>query len=104
MSLYYDLRIWSVVTKRWAEANLPNMDFSGVEIPEEDVDPEDSALMKDTKIPICFKNDVAWELYNAEDDDIKQVIRSRHEAQPLVRNVYNVSEKERLELVRDYQR
>jgi len=81
-----------------------DMDFSGVEIPEEDVDPEDSALMKDTKIPICFKNDVARELYDTEDDDIKQVIRSRREAQPLVRNVYNVSEKERLELVRDYQR
>jgi len=104
MSLYYDSRIRSVVTERWAEANLPNMDFSGVEIPEEEVDPEDSALMKDTKIPICFKNEVARELYDAEDDDIKQVIRSRREERVLVRTVYNASEEDRLELVQDYQR
>jgi len=80
------------------------MDFSRSEIPEEEVDPEDSALMKDTKIPICFKNSVAQQLYDAEDDEIKEVVRSKREAQPLIKDVYDASEEDRVELVRDYQR
>lgn len=49
------------------------MDFSGssAEVPEDEVDPEDSSLFKDTKIPICFKNHVAQELYDAEEEEIK---------------------------------
>ena len=104
MKLYYDSRIRPVVVERWAKTNLPNMGFSRSEIPEEEVDPEDSALMKDTKIPICFKNSVAQQLYDAEDDEIKEVVRSKREAQPLIKDVYDASEEDRVELVRDYQR
>ena len=50
------------------------MDFSRSEVPEEEVDPEDSVLMKNTKIPLCFKNNVAQQLYHDEDDEIKDVV------------------------------
>ena len=96
MSLYYDSRIRPVVVEQWAQANLPNMDFScsGPEIPEEEVEPEDSALMKDPKIPLCFKNDVAQKLYDTEDEEIKEAVRSKRGADLLVRTVYNVTSKE----------
>jgi hypothetical protein len=104
MRHYYDSRIRPVVVERWTKANLPNMDFSRSEIPEEEVDLEDSALMKDTKIPLCFKNNVAQQLYDAEEDEIKRVVRSKREAQPLIKDVYNASEEDRLELIRGYQK
>lgn len=104
MSLYYDTRIRPVVVKRWAEANLPNMDFSRKEVPEEEVDPEDSSLFKDTKIPLFFKNLVAQQLYDAEDDAIKEVVRSQRDAVSLVKTVHNTDEEGRLELVREYQK
>jgi len=105
MTLYYDTRIRPVVVKEWAEADLPNMDFSRPEeVPEEEVDPEDSSLFKDTKIPLCFKNNVAQRLYEAEEDEIKEKVRSRREADLLTKTVYNASEEERLELVRKYQK
>ena len=104
MKLYYDSRIRPVVVERWADANFPNMDFSRSEIPEEEVDPEDSALMKDTKVPLCFKNSVAQELYDAEEDEIKEKVQSMCEAQPLITNVYDASEEDQVELVQDYQR
>ena len=103
MRLYYDSRIRPVVTKRWAEADLPNMDFSHSEIPEEEVDPEDSALMKDTKIPLCFKNNIAQKLYDAEEGAIKEAVRSKRN-RPLIQNVYTAGEEDRLQLVRNYQK
>lgn len=104
MTLYYDTRIRETVTKEWAEAALPNMDFSRQEIPEEQVDPEDSSLFKDTKIPLCFKNSVAQRLYETEEEEIKEAVRSRREADLLNKSVYDAPEEERLELVRDYQK
>jgi hypothetical protein len=83
------------------------MDFSGSgpEVAEEQIDPEDSALMKDTKIPLCFKNNVAQQLYDAEEEEIKQAVRSKREADLLIKTVYTVAnEEERLELVRSYHR
>ena len=50
------------------------MDFSCLEIPEEEVDPKDSALMKDTKVPLCFKNSIAQEPYDTEEDEIKEKV------------------------------
>ena len=32
MSLYYDTRIRPIVVKEWAEAEIPNMDFSRTEV------------------------------------------------------------------------
>jgi hypothetical protein len=104
MSLYYDTRIRPVVTKEWAEADLPNMDFSRTEIPEENIDPEDSSLLKDTNIPLFFKNSVAQRLYDAEEEEIKKAVESKREADSLIKTVYNTSGEDRLELVREYQR
>ena len=50
------------------------MDFGRSEVPEELVDPEDSSLLKDTKIPLGFKNEIALELYNVEAEEIKEVV------------------------------
>jgi len=102
MSLYYDTRIRPVVVKEWAEAAIPNMDFSRVETPEEKVDPEDSHLLKDTKVPLCFKNAVAQRLYEAEEEDIQAAVRSTRDADVVIKNVYTVSVEERRELIREY--
>jgi len=107
MALYYDTRIRQTVVKRWAEARIPNMDFSGglAEIPEDQVDPEDSSLLKDTKIPLCYKNHVARELYDAEEEEIKMAVRSKRDADSSIKTVYDVADdEERLELLREYQK
>jgi len=105
MALYYDTRIRPTVVKEWGEANLPNMDFSRSEVPEEQVEPEDSHLFKDTRIPICFKNDIARRLYEAEEEVIKAAVRSKREEDLLIKTVYNIGNEEaRMELVRKYQK
>lgn len=106
MSLYYDTRIRQTVVKEWADAGIPNMDFSrpGQDIPEDQVDPEDSSTFKDTDVPLCFKNDVAHRLYENEEDEIKEVVRSTRDNRPLIKTVYGTSGEERLELVREYQK
>ena len=106
MSLYYDMQIWSTVVKEWNQVNIPNMDFSGSqpEILKNQVDPEDSHLFKDTKIPLFFKNSVAQQLYEAEEDEIKEKVWLKCEGNILIRTVYNLDEKEWLELVQEYQK
>jgi hypothetical protein len=104
MSLYYDTQIRPTVVKEWADARIPNMDFSRAEVPEEDVDPEDSSLFKDTKVPLCFKNDVAQRLYDAEEEEVKMAVKAKREAEALIKTVYNTSGEDRLELVLEYQR
>ena len=106
MTLYYDTRIRATVVKEWNEANLPNMEFSGVypEPPENQIDPEDSHLFKDIKIPLCFKNNVAQRLYEAEEEEIKNAVRSKRGEEVLIKTVYDADSEERLELVRDYQK
>ena len=80
------------------------MDFSHQEIPEEQVDPEDSSLFKDTKIPLFFKNHVAQRLYENEEEEIKEAVRSKRDADSLSRSIDSVPEEERLEFVRNYQK
>jgi len=108
MALFYDTRIRATVVKRWAETHIPNMDFSGgsAEVPEDEVDPEDSSLFKDTKIPICFKNHVAQELYDAEEEEIKAEVRSKRAgADPSIKTVFNAaSETGRMEIVQGYRK
>lgn len=106
MSLYYDARIRQTVIAEWKEASLPNMDFSGgvPEIPEDQIDPEDSSLFKDQAIPLCFKNQVARRLYDAEEEEIKAAVQLEREARALIKTVHNAEEEERLELVRGYQK
>ena len=104
MALYYDTRIRPVVVKRWTEAKITNMDFSHIEVPEDQIDPEDSSLLKDTKIPLSFKNQIAQELYDAEDEAIKAAVRSKRETESAIKTVYNASDEERMVLVQEYQR
>jgi hypothetical protein len=106
MTLYYDTRIRPTVVERWAEARLPNMDFSGgsPEIPEDQIAPEDSSLLKDQKIPLCFKTDVARELYEAEEEEIKAAVRSKRDPDVPVVTVHNAPEEIRQELVREYRK
>ena len=89
MSLYYDERIRTTVVKEWDEAGLPDMDFSGAypEPPESEVDPEDSHLLKDIKIPLCFKNSVARRLYEAEEEEIKTAVRSKRDEEVQVKTL-----------------
>ena len=109
MSLYYDTRIRSAVVKRWAETRISNMDFSGgaEEIPEDQIDPEDSSLLKDLAVPLFFKNLVARELYVQEEESIKDTVQSKLKADSklLIKTVYNTTDEEaRSELLQEYQR
>lgn len=104
MSLYYDARIRQVVLQRWSVANITTINFSRSEIPEDQVDPEDSALLKDTRIPLHFKNLVAQELYDAEEEEIKRTVRSKRDEDLFAMTVYNARDEQRLELVEAYQR
>ena len=104
MALYYDERIRPTVVERWAAAATTNMDVVHSETPEDHVNPEDSALLKDMKIPLTFKNQIAQELYNVEAEAIKDLVRLKHKVDLFVRTVYNTSKEDRLELVRDYQK
>ena len=103
MVLYYDARIRPTVLERWAHTNITNMDFSTLDIPEDQVDPEDSSLLKDTGIAISFKTQIARELYAAEEDDIRDAVQAKF-AESLIRTVYNAREEDRLALVREYQK
>jgi len=106
MSLYYNDRIRETVVDRWAKTGVTGMDFSGSEaqIPEDEISPEDSSFFRDTKIPLCFKNQIAKELYDAEEEEIKETVRSRRESEIAVKTVYDASEEDRLELVQGYQK
>ncbi|KAF9791998.1 hypothetical protein BJ322DRAFT_1015928 [Thelephora terrestris] len=104
MSLYYQARIRDTVRDRWTKAGIPNMDFSrgAPEIPDDQIDPRDSALLKDQDIPLCFKNHIARELYETEEETIKAVVRSKRDEEALIKTAYDVDEEDRLELVREY--
>ena len=82
------------------------MNFSGShpETPEDEVDCEDSHLLKDIRIPLCFKNSVAQRLYEAEEEEIKEVVRSKREDELLVKTPYNTQGDERQELIQEYQK
>ena len=50
------------------------MDVVHSETPKDHVDPEDSALLKDMKILLTFKNQIAQELYDVEAEAIKDLV------------------------------
>ena len=82
------------------------MNFGGAypEPPENQINPKDSHLLKDTRVPLCFKNNVAQRLYEAEEEEIKMVVQSKRGEELLIKTVYDIDEEEWLELVREYQR
>ena len=106
MILYYDSRIREAVAKRWAEDRVPSMESNVVvNIPESEIDPHDSHLMKDPKIPISYKFSIAQKLYDAETEVIKAHVRSRRETwRDGATTVHTDDEAERLDLVRSYQK
>ena len=106
MSLYYDSRIRKAVGDRWAVSGKgTGIDFSrGPNVPEDLVHPEDSSFLKDTRIPLPFKNSVARDLYKQEDEEIKQIVRSKRDEDMYAGTVYSTHDEDREELVRAYQR
>ena len=91
--------------ERWAADDLSKtVDFSRSKIPEDPVDPEDSMLLKDTAIPLTFKNEVARDLYKDEDEEIKRIVRSKRDADMFSGTVYSTVGEDRAELVRAYQK
>ena len=104
MILYYDTRIRETVVKRWEKDRVECMESRvEVNIPESEIDPEDSFLMKDPKIPISYKNAIAQKLYDAESEVIKAEVLLQREARHMSgRTVRTENEGERLALVREY--
>ena len=105
MILYYDDRIRETVASRWAKVRVPNLECTvEVNVPESEISREDSFLLKDPRIPITFKNEIAQELYEAESKEIKAKVRSERETwQPgSDQTVRTDDEDDRLALVREY--
>lgn len=104
MTLYYDSRIRQTVLSRWEKQHPPSMECRiEFKIPEGDIEPHESCLYRDTKIPITFKNAIAQELYENETEMIKADVRSKRE-ECVTKTVYNTSGSERMELVHYYQK
>jgi hypothetical protein len=105
MILYYDTRIRETVIKAWAEDRVPALE-SRVEdtIPDDEIEPYESFLFKDSKIPISYKKGIAQKLFDAESDAFKAGVRVQKEAWQLGKSVRTGDEEERVELVRQYQK
>ena len=106
MILYYDSRIRDVVVKRWAESRVPGLETGAeVNILENEIDSYDSFTLKDPKIPISFKNEIARKLYDAESEVIKANVRMHREAwNENGKTVRTDDEDLRQDLVREYKR
>lgn len=103
MSLYYDSRIRKVVVERWASDRIPQLEANPpFEIPEEEIAPEESSIFKDMKIPISYKNAIAQELWEKEDEAIKSHVRSQRGTEVAPRTVYNTGGEERLDILNQY--
>jgi hypothetical protein len=103
MTLYYDTRIRKTVIDRWDKNKIPQLEPSvRVVIPENEVAPEESAIFKDTGIPISFKNSIAQELWEKEDDTTKSRVRSHRDSEFAINTVYNTDGDDRMELLRQY--
>ena len=106
MSLYYESRIRKTILERWAKEKVPQLEIelSPETVIPEDVLPEESAIFKDVTVPISFKNLIAQELWEKEEEAIKRHVRSTRDAQNSVKTVYNTEGEERLDLLRQYAR
>ena len=104
MRLYYDARIRETVLKQWKEADLKYMEANVrlPPIPEDSIDPEDSYLFKDERIPVNFKNHVAQKLYEKEEEAIVASVQAQRKQELNKLTVYTAkSEEDRLDLVRE---
>ena len=59
-------------------------------------------IFTDMKIPISYKNSIAQELWDAEDEATKKEVRAYRNTESVAKTVYNTEGLERLELVREY--
>ena len=72
MVLFYDDRIRETVMNRWAKVCVLSLEcMVEVNVLENEIGREDSFLLKDQRIPITFKNEIAQELWDAESNEIK---------------------------------
>lgn len=104
MVLFYDDRIRKTILSRWAEDKIPQLETNiTVQIPEDEVRREDSAVFKDMNIPISYKNAIAQQLWESEEEVIKQEVRSwQRDKEGVTKTVYNTNGEERLKLLREY--
>lgn len=106
MSLFYETRIRPIVLSRWAKDKLVYPGTTAIpDLPEDEslAEDEDSYIFRDMKIPISYKNSIARELWEAEDEGTKKRVRSRRDTgEPPFRTAYNTEGKERVELVQGY--
>lgn len=106
MALYYDSRIQESVVKGWAKDHVESLESRvEVNVPESEIDPCNSFLMKDSKIPIAYKNTIAQRLYKAESEVIKIRVRSQRESwHNNEENICTDDNNERQNLVCKYQK
>jgi hypothetical protein len=103
MTLYYDTRVRKTVLARWEEDRIPQLESNiTTEIPEDEVRPEDSVFFKDMRIPICYKQAIAQELWENEGEAIKAEVRSHRNTEVATKTVYDTDGEERLKLLREY--
>jgi len=107
MALFYDSRIRQVVLKRWETERIPQLESNirvEVGIPESEILPEESPILKDVAIPIAFKNMVAQKLLEDETDAVKEQVRRSQQQQvdATTKTVYNTHGAERLKLLQEY--
>lgn len=94
MTLFYQSRIKPTVLLRWAEKKATHpKPAAALDAAEEG---------EDTEISLVFKNTIAQELWDLEDEETKEDVRSHREAAHATKTVYNTEGEERLELVREY--
>ena len=105
MKLYYDARIRTTVLARWPLERIAILEAKVTEtIPEGEIEPHESFLFKDLRIPISFKSRIAQELFDAETEEIRAEVIAKQNEGPIVKTVYNTEGKERMLLVEEYQR
>lgn len=106
MTLFYDSRIRPTVLLRWAKDKATYPGSTTVpDLPEDGALAEgavDGHIFKDMKVPISYKNSIAQELWDREDEVVKKQVRSRRESGPAFKTVYNTEGKERSKLVLEY--
>lgn len=103
MTLYYESRIRKTVLACWAQNQIPQFKLNTtLVIPENEIAPEESPIFKDIKIPISYKNAIAQELWEKEEEAIKNHVQSQHGVEAITSMVCNTNGEERMELLHQY--
>lgn len=100
--MFYTSRIRPTVLSRWAEVKAAYPGSNDAQDLAEGEPLSENGVFRDVTIPISYKNAIAQELWDAEDEGIKKQVWARRETDPGYKTVYNTDGQERLELVREY--